>query len=260
MAAPLVAVFGRLGGRLGGRFGFAKSFDGDKVLRDRFKSSIKGKVQGLNIDLSANIKEVSKQLSMRQKRQIPFAASRALNDLVFDISRKKMPRFADRIFEGGVTPFTKRGFKFTKSNKRKGTQAYLTASVLIDKVQGSYMKFQVSGGTRFPKRKAILVPTNKIRLNKYGNLTRATYARIINDKNKYFKGIPKGRFGEANEGIWERYGGNKNIRMVAKYTDKGEYRPLFPFGKITDKIVFGRKDGFADRFNRRLKEALATAR
>ena len=253
MVAPVVPVVGAISRGAVTRLLFGNK--GNDLLRDKVNSSIKGKIQGINLNVSANIKEVTRQLSRTQKRQIPFATSRALNDLVFDISRNKMPKFADKIFKGGATPFTKRGFKFTKSTKKT-----LSASVLIDKVQGSYMQFQVSGGTRFPKRKAILVPTNKIRLNKYGNLTRATYSRIINDKSKYFKGIPRGRFGEANEGIWERYGGNKNIRMVAKYTDKGEYRPLFPFGKITDRIVFARKDGFADRFNRRLKQALATAR
>lgn len=256
MAAPLVGLFGRLGGRVG----FAKSFDGDKVLRDRFKSSIKGDIKGINLNVSANIKEVAKQLSRRQQRQIPFATSLALNDLAFNISRKEMPKFADRIFQGGAVSFTKRGFKFIKSNKRKGSANYLTAFVFIDKLQGAYMKFQVDGGTRLPKRKAILVPTNKLRLNKFGNITRSTRARIINDKTKYFKGIPKGRFGEANEGIWERTGDNKGIRMVAKYTDRANYRKKFPFPEIVDRLVNNRRKGFRSRFESRLKQALATAR
>ena len=253
MVAPVVPVVGAISRGAVTRLLFGNK--GNDLLRDKVNSSIKGKIQGINLNVSANIKEVTRQLSRTQKRQIPFATSRALNDLVFDISRNKMPKFADKIFKGGATPFTKRGFKFTKSTKKT-----LSASVLIDKVQGSYMQFQISGGTRFPKRRAILVPTNKIRLNKYGNLTRATYSRIINDKSKYFKGIPRGRFGEANEGIWERSGDNKKIRMVAKYKDDARYNKKFPFPTIVEKLVNNRTKGFRARFEQRLREALASAR
>jgi hypothetical protein len=233
---------------------------GNDLLRDRVKSSVKGKIQGLNINVSANIKEVTRQLSRTQKRQIPFATSRALNDTAFSIARKDLPRFADRIFTGGAVPFTKRGFKFIKSNKRKGTTNYLTAFVFIDKLQGSYMKFQVDGGVRKPKRKAILIPTNKLRVNKYGNITRATRSNIINNKSKYFKGVPKGRFGEVYEGIWERSGDNQKIRMVAKYKDDARYNKKFPFPTIVEKLVNNRTKGFRARFEQRLREALASAR
>lgn len=256
MVAPIVA------GAVA-RVGAVRLFTGSKgkdLLKERFKSSIKGQIKGLNIDLSANINEVSKQLSMRQKRQIPFATSRALNDTAFNIARKDLPKFANRIFTGGAVPFTKRGFKFIKSNKKRGSPNFLTAFVFIDKLQGAYMKFQIDGGIRKPKRKAILIPTNKLRVNKYGNITRATRSNIINNKSKYFKGIPKGRFGEVYEGIWERSGDNQKIRMVAKYKDDARYNKKFPFPTIVEKLVNNRTKGFRARFEQRLKEALATAR
>ena len=228
---------------------------GKDLLRDRVKSSVKGKIQGLNLNVSANIKEVTRQLSRTQKRQIPFATSRALNDTAFNIARKDLPKFADRIFTGGAVPFTKRGFKFIKSNKKT-----LTAFVFIDKLQGAYMKFQVDGGVRLPKRKAIMIPTNKLRVNKYGNITRGTRTNIINNKSKYFKGVPKGRFGEVYEGIWERSGDNKQIRMVAKYKENARYNKKFPFPTIVEKLVNNRTKGFKARFEQRLKEALASAR
>ena len=256
MVAPIVAgALSRIAG--------VRLFTGSKgkdLLNERFKSSIKGQVKGLNIDLSANIKEVSKQLSIREKRQIPFATSRALNDTAFNIARKDLPKFANRIFTGGAVPFTKRGFKFIKSNKKRGSQNFLTAFVFIDKLQGAYMKFQIDGGIRKPKRKAILIPTNKLRVNKYGNITRATRSRIINDKFKYFKGVPRGRFGELYEGIWERSGDNQKIRMVAKYKDDARYNKKFPFPTIVEKLVNNRTKGFRARFEQRLKEALASAR
>ena len=216
----------------------------------------------MQISVQSNIRQVTRFLDDVQKKQIPFAASRALNDIAFKVSRREMPELAQRVFDKGATSFTKRGFKYKKSNKRD-----LTAIVFIDEQQGEYMKFQVAGGTRFPNKKALLISTDQSKLNRYGNFTQAQLARIINDKQKFFKGIPKGRSGKNYEGIWERYGraasatsGGKRIRMVARYADKAQYRPLFPFGKHTEKVVFARKGGFTDTFNRRLKQALASAK
>ena len=209
----------------------------------------------MNINISTNISSVTKALNAFGKNQIPFAASRALNDVAFHMSRKVMPKKSNDTFAGGATAFTKRGFKYKKSNKRN-----LTAEVFIDTAQEKYLKFQISGGNRFPEKRSIIVPTSNTKLNRYGNITRATYSRIINDKKKFFKGIPRGRTGKSNEGIWERYGNNKNIRIVARYVDKAQYEPLFPFGKIGERVVFSRNQGFADRFRVRLQEAKRTAR
>ena len=208
----------------------------------------------MNINISDNINETIRDLD-RYKRNIPFAASKAINDLAFKISRQVMPKEADDIFEGKATPFTKRGFKYTKSDKRN-----LTAWVFIDKAQNDYMKFMVQGGTRFPKKRAILVSTKQSKLNSYGNIPRGTLNQMINDRTKFFAGIPKGRQGANYEGIWERYGRGKDgqrIRMVAKYTDKAGYQPLFPFGTIANTVVFSRSDGFAILFRANLARALA---
>ena len=209
----------------------------------------------MNINISTNISSVTKALNAFGKNQIPFAASRALNDVAFHMSRKVMPKESDDTFKGGATAFTRRGFKYKKSNKRN-----LTAEVFIDRLQEKYLKFQISGGNRFPEKRSIIVPTSNTRLNRYGNITRATYSRMINDKKKFFKGIPKGRTGKSNEGIWERYGNRNNIRMVARYVDKAEYEPLFPYSKIGERVVFSRNKGFAERFRIRLRQAKRTAR
>lgn len=212
----------------------------------------------MRIVLKDNIKEITKDLNWMQREQIPFAASKTINELAFEISRKVMPEKADQTFEGTATPFTKRGFKYTRSDKRN-----LTAYVFIDEAQAKYMKFMVSGGTRFPNKRAILVSTKHSKLNKYGNIPRGTLNNMINDKKKYFKGVPNGKSGSNFEGIWERYGRSgdgKKIRMVAKYTDDAQYRPLFPFGTFTKDVVFSRSGGFATKFRINLQKAIASAR
>ena len=163
-----------------------------------------------------------------------------------------------KVFEGGATGFTKRAFRYKPSNKRN-----LSAEVFTSD-NHEYMKFMIEGGTRFPDKRAIRVSTKHSKLNKYGNFTRATVQKMINDKKKYFTGVPKGMPG-AGAGVWERYGrktksGGQKIRMVGVFQDNAQYRPLFPFGEFTEGVVFSRNDGFAIKFRQRLEEAIKTSK
>jgi hypothetical protein len=211
----------------------------------------------MQISIKADIKKLTRGLNDIQKKQIPFATSRALNDVARQAASKTLRERADKVFEGGATSFTKSGFRYEKSNKKN-----LTAKVFIDPARAEYMKFQIAGGTRFPKNRALMIPTTHTRLNKFGNITRGTFNKLINDRSKYFSGIPKGMQGAANEGIWERYGRQtkartgQKIRMVAKYRKRGQYQPKFPYADTVAGVVFGRKDGVAERFNIRLQAAL----
>ena len=215
----------------------------------------------MQISIKADIKKLTRGLNDIQKKQIPFATSRALNDVARQAASKTLREKAQDVFEGGATSFTKSGFRYEKSNKQN-----LTAKVFIDPARAEYMRFQIAGGTRFPKNRALMIPTTHTRLNKFGNITRGTFNKLINDRTKYFSGIPKGMQGASNEGIWERYGrnyrgrGGQKIRMVAKYRKRGQYQPLFPYAETVEGVVFGRKDGVAERFRKRLAEALASQR
>lgn len=217
----------------------------------------------MQISVTSNIREVSRGLNRIQRKQIPFAASLALNDVAFEAGPKGkvLAEKADKTFKGGATRFTQRGFKVKKATKRS-----LTAEVFVDERQAQYMRFQINGGTRFPLRNALLISTERTRLNRFGNITPATYKQIINNKQKYFKGVPKGKSGQNYEGIWERYGrskrhpGGQRIRMVARYIDKAQYRPLFPFADTTQGVVFSQHSGIAVRLRKRLEQALRTAR
>ena len=218
----------------------------------------------MRINVSSNIRSVTRFLDETQKRQIPFATVGALNDVAFKAGPGRGGRVlaekADKVFEGGATGFTKKGFKVNKANRQN-----LTAEVFVDKAQAEYMRFQIKGGTRFPERRALLISTQHTKLNKYGNITQATYARMINDKGKFFKGVPKGKIGDQYEGIWERYGrqtkrGGQRIRMVARYIDRAQYRPLFPFAETLNGVVFSQQDGIEVRFRKRLEQGLRSAK
>lgn len=213
----------------------------------------------MQISIKADIDRLTRNLNDVQRRQIPFATSRALNDVVKTIAMKSLRQKAQEVFEGGATSFTKTGFRYEKSNKQN-----LMAKVFIDGARADFLRFQIAGGTRFPKNRALMIPTKHTKLTKLGNIKRSEYAKIINDRAKYFSGIPKGLQGDHLAGIWERYGRQnkartgQKIRMVAKYRSRGQYQPKFPYADTVAGVVFGRKDGVAERFQKRLAAALAS--
>lgn len=214
----------------------------------------------MQINVKINVDNATRYLNVIHKDQIPFAASKTLNDIAFNLSQKVLPQKTQETFEGGATPFTKKGFRYKRSTKRD-----LIAKVFIDPARAEYMKLMVDGGARFPKRRAILVATQHSKVNQYGNIPRGTLKQMIDDKSKFFHGAPKGRTGEQYEGIWERYGrkskvGGEKIRMVAKYTDKAQYKPKFPFGSFAEGVVFSRTEGFQSKFLLNLQRAMASAK
>lgn len=208
------------------------------------------RVKKMQIVVKDNIAEITKNLDRKYRKQVPFATSQALNDVAkrgYEESNKQTAN----VFAGGATRWTKNSFRYRRSNRRD-----LMSEVYL-RDDHAYMEYQIEGGTRYPKRKAIMTPTRKARLNKYGNFTRGKVQQMINNKDKYFHGVPEGRNG--SEGIWERYGRGK-IRKVASYVEKADYSPKFPFGKIVSGVVGSRRSGFTARFSYRLREAIRTAR
>ena len=206
----------------------------------------------MQISVESNIKEITKTLDRKYRKQIPYATSQALND-VAQRSYQESNKQTANVFSGGATRWTKNSFRYRRANKRD-----LMAEVYL-RDDHAYMEYQIEGGTRYPKRKAIMTPTSKARLNKYGNFTRGKVQQMITNKEKYFHGAPEGSRG--SEGIWERYGkGKSKIRKVASYVDKAEYSAKFPFGKIVTGVVGSRRSGFVARFASRLREAIRTAR
>jgi hypothetical protein len=220
----------------------------------------------MKISIKTNIAEVTKNLTRVQKKQIPYAASQTLNQLAFDLTKrdgkgvlgKATATTFDKKRGKGATPFTQKNFFYKNSNKEN-----LTAWVFWDSKNADYMKFQVAGGTRFPRKRTLRVTTkhsNKY-LNPYGNFLDGAISEMLEDKAKFFSGTPKGGRSRS-EGIWERYGrstkrGGQKIRKVVSFADKASYRPLFQFASIASKFVFSRSGGFESKFQNNLRRALA---
>ena len=224
----------------------------------------------MQINVHAEIRKATRDLNNIQKRQIPFATSKSLNDIAKILAKGESGRgvglvgketaetFTKKAGGKGATRFTQRNFFYDKSTKRD-----LTAYVFWDDSNADYMKFMVSGGTRFPKKRAIRVATkhSKKHLDAFGNFKKGALDQMMADKSKFFKGVPKGSRGK-DEGIWERYGRKtkkgtgQKIRMVAAFTSSAQYKPLFPFGEFVQGYVFSREGGFAKVFRKNLEAAI----
>jgi len=221
----------------------------------------------MQIDIRSDVKELTKSLNRIQRKQIPFATSRAINTLAFDV-RKTLQDGLD-IHMDRPTPYTKRGVQVEKSTKIDLVVEVGFRSKTFGKGQGSttqasYMKRQIEGGTRKARSKAIPVPVPKnLKTNKYGSIVRGKIKRLLQDKDKYFSGVPKG-IGDA-PGIWQRMPANskrkKNqggkIRMVIAWEPKTQYSERFPFKRIVETTI---RTNFRRRFDFELREALKTAR
>ncbi len=206
----------------------------------------------MEISVKADIAKATKELYRMERKQIPFAASQALNDTAWDARRAvqiQLPRKLDR-----PTPWTIRGVRVKKSNKRKlaAYVGFINSTTGMPDPSRSYMKYQIHGGTRFPYSRAIKMPVN-VKRNKFGNLTRKKVNQLLANKKNFqatIKGIP---------GIWQRTGGRRNpgVKLLIAWEDKAQYRPRFPLRKIVTGVTASK---FHRHFNRRLAAALRTAR
>ncbi len=198
------------------------------------------------VSVKTDIRGATRYLNRVQKKQIPFAASQALNDVAFD-ARKALRAQAVKKLDR-PTKFTINGFQVKKAAKRN-----LTAIVFIEAKRWKYMKYQVLGGTRRSARgKAIGLPTNKAKLNKFGNVPNRRKGLIKNAKQSIatINGV---------SGVWEKRGGKRNPYLVLIHAmePKVTYRKRFPFYKIVESVVASR---FRRHFTKRLAHALRTAR
>ena len=220
----------------------------------------------MQISIESDVKELTKSLNRIQRKQIPFATSKALNTLAFDV-RKTLQDGLD-VYLDRPTPYTKRGVQVEKSTKKKLVAEVGFRSKSFGKgkgstTQASYMKRQIEGGTRKARSKAIPVPVPKnLKTNKYGSIVRGKIQKLLADKDKYFSGIPKG-ISDA-PGIWQRMPANSKrkkpggkIRMVIAWEPKADYSKRFPFKRIVETTV---RTNFSKRFDYELREALKTAR
>lgn len=201
----------------------------------------------MRFSVKADFDQIKRNLTRMQRDQVPFAASLALNNLASDVANAitaQMDRYLDN-----PTPFTEKAYQ-TRPGTFRGQRASkknLIAIVEPAKIQGEYLKFQIVGGTRRPRQTAIIVPTRKAPVNKYGNLPRGRRKNMIAGEKGFFSA---GKREDKTPGIYKRI--RKSVEPMAFYVEQANYEPIFPIDKIAGGVI-------RNRFNRRFQEALQRA-
>lgn len=207
----------------------------------------------MRIEVKSDLDKLTARLNWIQRQQVPYAASVALNNVAVDVANAITAQMETKLDR--PTPFTLKAFQFRPGTFRgkRSTKQNLEVVIEAAKIQGEYLRYQIEGGIRYPKQRAILVPSNKAPKNQYGNLSRANRKRFVDGKGKYFTaGTREGK----TPGIYLR-DSRENVEPMAFYVDRAEYDPRLPTEKIAEGVVRSR---FGNRFQDALNRALATAR
>lgn len=210
----------------------------------------------MQISVKADIDNAMRHLNRFERKQIPFAASQALNDTAFNARKAvqvQLPRKLDR-----PTPWTIRGVRVGKSTKRR-----LTARVYFTPDRAAYMKYQIEGGTRTPAGGTIVMPKN-INQNKYGNIPRGKVKKLLQRPDTFIgtiKGIPgvwqRGHISKRGKFSARSKSRSSNVRLLVRFEDQATYRPRFPMRKIVTGVA---RSNFRKNFHTRLRAAMRTAR
>lgn len=135
----------------------------------------------MHTNLSSNIRSVIRGTD-RFSDQVPFAVASALTATVKQV-QTAMPGMLEADLDR-PTDFTKRGMYIVPARKDK-----LQATVGVKDTQAEYLLYQVQGGDRYPRKKALKLPaealkggltTAGIKLDAHGNIRRTDLRRLIN--------------------------------------------------------------------------------
>lgn len=210
----------------------------------------------LEINVSSNVKAISKKIDAFAYREMPFATARALTLLageVRDAERAGM----ESIFEK-PKPFTLnsvRVFGATKDN--------LTAGVFVMDRAAQYLTPFEDGGEHFiaPGRGTSLLGPVQAKKTQYGGLPRGYVARA-KGRRDMFTGVVMTKSGPIN-GLWRRtlqiVNGRKTgkLRLMVRFVNNKPVKEHLEFIARAEKLVQRRFDAV---LGRELGRAIATSK
>lgn len=143
------------------------------------------------IGIRFDVKQLSRNLSNAEKRQLPYALARALNDTAFE-TREAWKELVPRVFDR-PTPLTMNAVLYRKATKQNA----LTAEIFIrdEAHKGTppvrYLSPEEHGGARrqkpferllarsHPRARQFYVPGRGLTLNQFGNVPAAIIQKIL---------------------------------------------------------------------------------
>lgn len=197
------------------------------------------------ISIRADMREVSRAFVDLRHRQLPFAASLALNTLAKGAAADEGTATLET-FES-PTPFTQKGFAVIPA-----TKASLIAVLHIRAIAAEYLAPYIEGGPRsLGGKRAMLVPV-KTPVNAFGNLPRGRLASLKAKPNVFVGKV--GAKGPA--GVYQRQAG-KRPKLLIAFADTSEAPKRFDYeGRARAYLAANVKAAWQVS----LARALATAR
>jgi hypothetical protein len=216
---------------------------------------------GIQISIDASGINKAQAWLAQIQGQMPYAASRALNDAakqVADDLNKSTNRYFDR-----PTRFTQNAYRVSsRSNK-----ANLVAEVRPKSIQERYLLPSIRGGVR-PQRPSerrlggispAWRPGRDARLNASGNMSKAAVVKAIKGGDPYFR-LGEQR-GKLRPGIYQRMGSGTMRRYKVKSILSFNKLPNIPRRWPIERIARGSLNAsWTPLINRYLAEALRTAK
>jgi hypothetical protein len=213
-------------------------------------------------------------------RQADFAASVALNATARHIQAAIPATLRSALdrptpFTGGEPSGPRTATYIARADKRK-----LEAAVLFKARQAEYLQYQVEGGTRYPKRKALRLPS-AIETNAFGNLPRNAIKQLLAVARRERKLTRRQArtlrvsrtveifYGDPTDiglpgsppGIYKRVyrpgGRNQLIPLIVMPARPAQYQARIDLGAMAEPIV---RREMPREWARALEQALRTAR
>tara|TARA_Y100000401_G_scaffold44031_1_gene33672 strand:- start:57 stop:779 length:723 start_codon:yes stop_codon:yes gene_type:complete len=217
---------------------------------------------GVRLNIKSELPQAIKWTNMHTK-QLPFSIAQAINASVqgskFIAGSKQKSALnrlagASRRYLDRPKPQTQKGFRATVARKATLTSVIMTKDRPFN--MGRYIDQNIFGGNRLPKYDAlfvkhntatnipgnsILVPTQAVKRDKYGNITKSTinkiYSAIGTGKHKgnnIFVGKPKG--GNRPAGVYRR---ERNFKLRALFIAQStaNYSSIFPAKKEVEDAI-----------------------
>jgi hypothetical protein len=214
----------------------------------------------LQINVKHDIKDLERKMR-RFERQIPFTTARALTETA-KIAKEDTQKEIQRVFKQ-PKPFTVKGVYVRSAKKRN-----LVATVGLKEITAEYLQHQVKKrdrnikGAEHALRKRGLLPKNgyivpgpAVRLNKYGNIAKATLNRILSGAIKrngeYFAAHINGI-----GGVWKR-GKGRRVRLMLAFIDKPKYTPRLKFNDLVKRSV---RNNIREQFKLAAEAAIRSAK
>ena len=217
---------------------------------------------GIRLDIKSELPKGIRWTNQHTK-QLPFSIAQAINASVQGskfIAGSKQKSALNRLagssrrYLDRPKPQTQKGFRATVAKKSTLTSVIMTKDKPYN--MGRYLDQNIFGGNRKQKYDAllvrhttatnipgnsILVPTQALKRDRYGNITKSTINKIItavgsgNAKgNNIFIGKPKG--GSRPAGVYRRERGNKLSALFIAQPN-ANYPAIFPAKKEAEDAI-----------------------